>query len=86
MARSENPKGENFMKDSLCAVCGGKLHSKKITIDRLVAGHLYLFENILVQACRQCNEIWIPGSVAERMDQAIQGKLKPRKQIAVPVF
>lgn len=74
------------MKDSLCAACGGKLHLQKTTIDRLIAGHLYLFEKIPVQACEQCGEIWIPGTTAERMDQAIQGKLKPRRQIAVPVF
>ena len=74
------------MKDSLCAICGGKLHAQKITIDRLVEGHLYLFEKVPVQACEQCGEVWIPGSAAERMDQAIQGKLKPRKQIAVPVY
>lgn len=74
------------MKDSLCATCGGKLHLQKITLDRLVEGHLYLFEKVSVQVCQQCSEIWIPGTAAERMDQAIQGKLKPRKQIAVPVF
>lgn len=74
------------MKDSLCAICGGKLQTQKITLDRLVEGHLYLFESVIVQVCDQCNEIWIPGSEAERMDQAIQGKIKPHKEISVPVY
>jgi len=74
------------MKDFLCAICGGKLRPQKITMDRFVEGHLYLFENVLVQVCDQCSEIWIPGSEAERMDQAIQGKLRPRKKVAVPVY
>lgn len=74
------------MKDSLCAICGGKLQTQKITLDRLVEGHLYLFERVTVQVCDQCNEIWIPGSEAERMDQAIQGKIKPCKEISVPVY
>ncbi|PIP19078.1 MAG: hypothetical protein COX41_04825 [Candidatus Omnitrophica bacterium CG23_combo_of_CG06-09_8_20_14_all_41_10] len=74
------------MKDSLCAQCGGKLHRKKTTLDRLIDGYLYLFENVSVQFCEQCGEIWIPGSLAERMDQAIQGKLKPKKRIPVPVY
>lgn len=74
------------MKDSLCAQCGGKLHRKKITLDRLVEEHLYLFENVPVQTCSQCGEIWIPGSAAERMDQALQGKLKPKRCIPVPVY
>ena len=74
------------MKDSLCAVCGGKLRKQETSIDRLVEGHLYLFENVSVHACNQCGEIWIPGSVAERMDQAIQGKLKPKRRIPVPVY
>lgn len=74
------------MKNSLCAICGGKLHTEKITIDRIVKDHLYLFEKVPVQVCEQCSEIWIPGREAERMDQAIQGKLKPRRQIEVPVY
>lgn len=74
------------MKDTLCANCGGKLHRQKTSLDRLVEGHLYLFENVSVQACQQCQEIWIPGSLAERMDQAIQGKLKPKRRIPVPVY
>ncbi|MFA4888794.1 MAG: YgiT-type zinc finger protein [Candidatus Omnitrophota bacterium] len=86
MAESKNQKGEKSMKNSLCAICGGKLYIQKTTLDRLVNGHLYLFAKVPVQACSQCQEIWIPGSEAEKMDQAIQGKRKPRRQIAVPVF
>lgn len=74
------------MKDYLCAQCGGKLHQQKTFLDRLVDGHLYLFENVSVQICKQCGETWIPGSLAERMDQAIQGKLKPKRRIPVPVY
>ncbi|MBI5150799.1 MAG: YgiT-type zinc finger protein [Candidatus Omnitrophica bacterium] len=74
------------MKNSLCAQCGGKLHQRKISLDRLVEGHLYFFENVSVQSCDQCGEIWIPGNLAERMDQALQGHLKPKKCITVPVY
>lgn len=74
------------MKGYLCAQCGGKLHRKKTFLDRLVDGHLYLFKDVSVQLCNQCGEIWIPGSLVERMDQAIQGKLKPKKRIPVPVY
>ena len=74
------------MKDSLCAICGGKLHRQKTDIDRLVEEHLYLFEQVPVQICDQCGEIWIPGTEAERMDHAIQGKIKPKRRIAVPVY
>ena len=74
------------MKDSLCAQCGGSLQKRKMTFDRLVEGHLYLFEDVYVPVCNQCGEIWIPGSLAERMDQAIEGKIKPKKRIPVPVY
>lgn len=74
------------MKDSLCAQCGGKLHRRKMSLDRLIGGHLYLFENVYVRACDQCGEIWIPGNLAERMDQAVQGCLKPKKCVTVPVY
>lgn len=74
------------MKDSSCANCGGKLHSKKTTMDRIIEGHLYLFEKVPVQVCEQCSEIWIPAKEAERMDNAILGKIKPLKRITVPVY
>ena len=74
------------MKDSLCAQCGGQLHRRKTSLDRLIEGHLYLFENVSVQTCDQCGEIWIPGNLAERMDHAIQGHLKPKRSITVPVY
>ena len=74
------------MKNSLCAICTGKVRRRKMSIDRLIDGHLYLFEDVFVLVCSQCGEIWIPGSLAERMDQAIQGKLKPKRRIPVPVY
>lgn len=74
------------MKAPLCAICGGRLRPKKITIDRIVEGHLYLFEDTPVKVCDQCGEIWIPGSENDKMEQAIQGKIKPRKKITVPVY
>lgn len=86
MAGPENQKGEKIMKDPQCAICGGVLRNRKITIDRLIEEHLYLFEKVSVRVCDQCHEIWIPGSEAERMEQAIHGKIKPRKKIVVPVY
>ena len=74
------------MKDTACAICSGNLCEQEILIDRLIEGRLYLFEKVHVQVCDQCNEIWIPASEAERMEQAIQGKLKPHKQVIVPVY
>ena len=74
------------MKDSSCAVCGGKVHRRKKTLDRLVNGHLYLFEDVFVQVCDQCGETWIPAGTAKRMDEAIHNKLKPKRRIAVPVY
>ncbi|HHT9128025.1 MAG TPA: YgiT-type zinc finger protein [Candidatus Wujingus californicus] len=74
------------MKDTLCAICGGSLQNQKVTIDRLVDNRLYLFENVQVQACDSCQEIWIPGNEVERMEQAIKGQIKPSKQIVVPVY
>jgi len=77
---------ERSLKNLLCAVCGGKLRNKKVTIDRLVKKKLFLFENVRVRVCEQCGETWIPGHEAERMDQAIRGNIKPHKKILVPVY
>ncbi|MFH1129078.1 MAG: YgiT-type zinc finger protein [Candidatus Omnitrophota bacterium] len=70
----------------MCAQCDGRLHKKKTSLDRMVENHLYLFEEVSVQICEQCGEIWIPASAAERMDQVIQGKLKPKRYIPMPVY
>ena len=86
MAGSKDQKGETNMKNHLCAICGGRLRNRKISIHRLVKKKLYLFENVRVQACEQCHEIWIPGDEAERMDKAIRGDIKPHKSILVPVY
>lgn len=74
------------MKNSLCAICAGKLHRRQMAMDRLLEDHLYFFEKVSVEVCDQCGEIWIPGNEAERMDQAIQGKIKPHRRIMVPVY
>ena len=86
MAGSKDQKGETNMKNHLCAICGGRVRNRKISIDRLVKKKLYLFENVRFQACEQCHEIWIPGDEAERMDKAIRGDIKPHKSILVPVY
>ncbi len=74
------------MKDSLCAICGGKVVDRNEMIDRIVDGRLYLFENVSVEVCEQCNETWVPAKEAERMDKAIHGKIEPKKQNQVPVY
>lgn len=74
------------MKKSVCAVCGGNLRAKKITIDRMVEGRLYLFENTPVQVCDRCGETWIPGRANDKMEKDIKGKIKPRRKISVPVY
>lgn len=83
MAGSKDQKGKKSVKKTPCAICGKKLRNRKIAIDRLVKNQLYLFENVRVQSCEQCHEIWIPGKEAERMDLAIRGSLKPHKKILV---
>lgn len=86
MVRSKNEEGKKNMKDKFCAICGGRVIGKKVTLDRIWENKVYLFENISVSNCSQCGEIWIPGRTAEWMDQAIQTNLKPRKKILVPVY
>ena len=74
------------MKDKVCAICGGEVTKKKTMIDRIINGKLYLFEDVEVLMCDQCNEIWIPGRTAEKMDQTLQQNSKPKRKILVPVY
>lgn len=86
MVRSHNQEGKENMKDKLCAICGGKIANRKVTLDRIVENKFYLFEKVSADVCQQCGEIWIPGRTAEWMDEAIQNHIKPKKKIAVPVY
>jgi len=74
------------MRDKSCAICGGEVVKKKTTLDRMVNGNLYLFEDIDVLSCNQCGEIWISGKTSEKMDQSIQQHLKPKRKVLVPVY
>ena len=69
-----------------CAVCGGQIRRKRVTLDRLIRGRVYLFEQVPVLACDQCGEIWVQGKTAEWMDQVLQGHAKPTKKVIVPVY
>ena len=75
-----------MIKDGFCAVCGGRIQEKKMTLDRIWEDRLYLFEEVNVLVCKECGEIWVPGRIAEKMDRVNQEKLKPKKKVLVPVF
>ncbi|MBI3291368.1 MAG: YgiT-type zinc finger protein [Elusimicrobia bacterium] len=62
------------------------MQRKRTTLDRLIKGRVYLFEEVPVLACLQCGEIWIPGKTAEWMENVLQGHAKPTKEVTVPVY
>lgn len=69
----------------LCAVCGGTMRP---SIGRLEEWHgdtLYVFENVPVLRCDECGEIWLEGSIVEKLDKLIE-RTTPTRTIEAPVY
>ena len=73
-------------KNSLCALCGGRLRRTVITFDARHGGKLYIFQDVPAEVCQSCGEAWLAGAVSQLMDEAIQTHWKPKKYQKVRVF
>ncbi len=70
-----------------CAECGGTLQKKTISHTQPWGEELYRFENVPVEICTQCGEVWLEASVSQKIDAIIQDKhRKPKRYQKVPVF
>lgn len=74
------------MKAKKCAKCGGELTSNRVTLDRRQQGELFVFEDVPVQACNDCGEIWINANVASEMEACIAKGKTPSKKIEISAF
>lgn len=73
-------------KDRWCAKCGGELEAKRVPVDRRWKGEPYVFENVPVDWCGQCGEVWISAKVAKEMETGLIGGPGPRRTITVTSF
>jgi YgiT-type zinc finger domain-containing protein len=70
---------------NLCAVCDGKLKDTTITHEERRGNQLYLFQNVPVQVCEACGEVWIDEAVLQEIEQLIETG-QPVREISTPVF
>lgn len=73
-------------KDGQCAKCGGILEAKRMAIDRRWKGELFVFEDVPVEWCQQCGEVWISAKAAKKMEAYLIKGIGPRRTIAVASF
>lgn len=73
-------------KDLVCAKCGGILEAKRMAIDRRWKGELFVFENVPVEWCQQCGEVWISAKAAKKMDTCLMKGTGPHRTITVTSF
>lgn len=73
-------------KDRWCAKCGGNLEAKRMAIDRRWQGELFVFEDVPVEWCRQCGEVWISSKVAKKMETCLMKGTGSRRTITVTSF
>lgn len=74
------------MKKEKCANCGGLLVAQKIMYEKNVGGRRVFFEDVPARICSNCDEIWIDGKTAEKMERIYQKGLKPTRRITLPVW
>ena len=68
-----------------CYFCKGTMVKKKIKHLHKWGEKYILFENLNVEVCKQCGEVYLPPEALDMIDKKTKQELKPKRTIAVPV-
>ena len=85
MAGPKNTEGKEMKKEK-CANCGSNLVSRKVEYDKKVGQKRVLFESVPASVCLSCDEVWLDGKVAEKMEQLFRAEIKPIKWLKIPIY
>ena len=70
-----------------CPRCKSEaLESQTVRYSQEFEGHFYIIEQVPAQVCRQCGEIILSESVAEKIQEMIWSGAKPNRTEQVPVY
>ncbi|TKB78570.1 MAG: YgiT-type zinc finger protein [Nitrospira sp.] len=71
-----------------CHVCGGKMESKRISLDLRIRKRLLIVERVPAGVCSQCGEKVVNASVGRQLATLVAGagKKRPTKKTTVPVI
>jgi len=73
-------------KKHICASCGGRSISKRISFEQRWGEQLVVFEDVPAHECPQCGSVWIASKALRSMDKALQNGEKPTHKMTVPVW
>ena len=74
------------MKFDDCEHCGGKVRTKRVTVDLRRGTRLYIFRNVPVGVCANCGERYCPGPLLEQFDEIAQHAVNGAKTVKVRAF
>ncbi|MBI2339008.1 MAG: YgiT-type zinc finger protein [Deltaproteobacteria bacterium] len=74
------------MKKERCANCGGKLLPRRVEYEKIIGRHRALFDEVPANVCLECDEIWLDGKIAEKMERLFYKGAKPTRKVTIPVW
>ena len=51
--------------------CGGKVRTRRVTVDLRRGAKLYVFHNVPIGVCSTCGERYYPGPLLEKLDEVV---------------
>jgi len=72
------------MKTFKCGQCGGELEERMIDYPISQNGEIIILENVPVNVCRSCSEMWFSSEALSVIDKAASYSEKPRR--TKPIF
>ncbi|HCG77350.1 MAG: hypothetical protein COZ37_05310 [bacterium (Candidatus Ratteibacteria) CG_4_10_14_3_um_filter_41_18] len=73
-------------KKKRCAICGGVKKKSIQTVDRHWGDKLLIFEDVPVEVCTECGEVWLCPETVETMEKVVKSGRAPEKTIPIPVW
>ena len=74
------------MKFDACEYCGGRVRTRRVTVDVRRGAQLCIFHNVPVGVCSACGERYYPGPLLEQLDEVARHLPNGAKRVKVPAF
>ena len=62
---------KTLLQQRACGICGKRLRDSTITREETRGSNLYVFEDVPVQVCAACGEIWIEEKTRKEIARLI---------------
>ncbi len=75
-----------FWDRERCEYCNGVIREKTGELSRRVKGKYIVIENLPTGVCLECGTRYYSANVLKSIEEAIAGRLKPKREVRVPVY